>query len=47
MAEQITRVPRVREVWSSNPELLKSYAALQTVRRRFIIYGSSCVALAL
>jgi len=29
MAEQLTRMPRVREVWSSNPGPAKSYAALQ------------------
>jgi len=47
MVERLTRVPRVREVWSSNPGLAKSYTALQTVRHRFNIYASSCVALAL
>jgi len=29
MAERLSRVPRVREVWSSNPEPAKSYTALQ------------------
>jgi len=33
-----------REVWSSNPGRLPT---LQTVRHRFNIYSSSCVALAL
>jgi len=47
MAERLTYVLRVREVWSSNLELAKSYTALQTVRHRFNIYASSCVALAL
>jgi len=47
MAEQLTRVPRVREVWSSNPGPAKSYTALQTVRHRFNIYASNCVAVAL
>jgi len=40
-------VPRVREVWSSNPGPAKSYTALQTVRYCFNIYASNCVALAL
>jgi len=40
-------VPRVREVWSSNPGPAKSYTALQTVRHCFNIYASNCVALAL
>jgi len=47
MAEQLTCVPHVREVWSSNPGLAKSYTALQTVRHSFNIYASSCVALVL
>jgi len=47
MAELLTRVPRVREVWSSNPRTAKSYTALQTVYHCFTIYASSCVALAL
>jgi len=34
----------VREIWSSNPGPAKSYTALQTVRHRFKIYASSCVA---
>jgi len=37
----------VWEVWSSNPVLASSYTALQTVRHRFNIYASKCVALAL
>jgi len=45
--ERLTRVPRVREVWSLNLRLAKSYTALQTVRHRFNIYPSSCVVLAL
>jgi len=47
MTERLTRVPRVREVDSSNPRLVKSFTALQTVRHRFNIYASSCVALTL
>jgi len=39
------RVPHVWGVWSSNPELAKSCTALQTIRHRFNIYASSCVAL--
>jgi len=31
MAVRLTRVSRVREVWSSNLGLAKSYAALKTV----------------
>jgi len=46
-AERLTRVPRVREVWSSNPGLAKPYTALQTARRSFNIYAGSCAALAL
>jgi len=34
MTARLTRVPRVREVWSSNPGPAKSYTALQTVRHR-------------
>jgi len=33
--QRLTRVPRLREVWSSNPRPAKSYTALQTVRHRF------------
>jgi len=40
-------MPHVREVWSLNPGPAKSYTALQTIRYRFNIYVSSCVALAL
>jgi len=44
MAEQLTRIPRVREIESSNlkgrPNL--TYTALQTVRHRFNIYA--CIA---
>jgi len=47
MTERLTRVPRVQEVWSLNLGLAKSYTALQTVRHRFNICSSSCVALAL
>jgi len=47
MAERLTRVPRVREAWSSNSGPAKSYTALQTDRHRFNIYASNCVALAL
>jgi len=47
MAEPLSRLPRVQEVWSSNPEPAKSCKALQTVRHRFNIYTSSCVALVL
>jgi len=47
MAERLMRVLRVREVWSSNSGPTTSYTALQTVRYRFNIYESSCVALAL
>jgi len=32
MAEQLTRITRVREVLSSNPGRAKSHKALQTVR---------------
>jgi len=45
LSERITRVPRVGEVWSSNPGPAKSYTALKTVR--YYIYASNCVALAL
>jgi len=47
MAERLTRVPRVREVWSSNFGPAKSYTVLQTVRHCFNIYAGSSVALAL
>jgi len=47
MTKQLTRVSRVREVWSSNPRPAKSYTALQTACHRFNIYASNCVALAL
>jgi len=47
MAEMLTRVPRVREDWSSNSGPAKSYTTLQTVRHRFNIYASNSVALAL
>jgi len=46
MAEQLALVLRVRKVWSLNPEPAKSSTALQTVRRSFNMYASSCVALA-
>jgi len=46
MVERLTRVLRVREVWSLNPGPDKSYIALQTVRHRFNIYASSCAGLA-
>jgi len=37
---RLKRVPRVREVWSSNLRPAKSYTALQTVRhRRLNIYA--------
>jgi len=39
-------VPRVREVWSSNPGPAKPYTTLLMVCHRFNIYASSCVALA-
>jgi len=45
MAKRLTRVPRVREVWSSNPGQAKSYTALQTVRHRFNIYVGIAVLL--
>jgi len=41
--QRLTRVPCV-EVWSSIPWPAKSYIALQTVRQRFNVYASSCVA---
>jgi len=44
MIERFTRLPRVREVWSSNLGPAKSCTALQTVRHRFNIYASSSVA---
>jgi len=47
IAKRLTRVPRVRKVWSLNLGLAKSYIALQTIRHRFNICSSSCVALAL
>jgi len=49
MAEQMTRVSRVREVESSNPKGRPNLTqpALQTVRHRFNICAGSCVALAL
>jgi len=47
MAERLTRVPDVREVWSPNPGPAKSYTVLQTVCYSFNIYASSWVALAL
>jgi len=47
MAERLTRVPRMRKVWRSNPEPAKSYTALQTVCHRFNIYTSTCIALPL
>jgi len=47
MAERLTHVIRMREVWSPNARLAKFKTALQTVRHRFNIYTSSCVALAL
>jgi len=45
MAKQLTCVPRVREVWSSNPGPAKSYIALQTIRHRFNIYTQVAVLL--
>jgi len=45
--ERLTRMLRVLEVWSSNPEPAKSYTALQTYRHRFNVYARNCVALAL
>jgi len=47
LAERLTCVHRVREVWSSNPGPAISYTALQMVHQRFNIYADSCVALAL
>jgi len=47
MAERLTRVPRVRKVWSSDPGPAKSYTPLQTVYHRFNIYASSYFALTL
>jgi len=47
MAKRLTQVPRVQEVWSSNPGPAKSYTALQIVCHRFNIYDNSRVALAL
>jgi len=38
------RVPRVRDVESSNPGPAKSYTALQTVRHRFNIYAIYAIA---
>jgi len=43
MAEQLTLVHPMREVWSSNPGPAKSYTALQTVHHCFNIYASSYV----
>jgi len=47
MAKQLSLVPHVLEIKSSNPRLTKSYTALQMVRYRFNTYASSRVALAL
>jgi len=47
LAERLTRVSRLLEVWNSNPEPAKSCTALQTIRHRLNIYASSCVASAL
>jgi len=47
IAERLMRVPRVREIWYSNPGQAKSYTAMQTVRHRFNIYARSCVGSAL
>jgi len=47
MADLLTRVPHVWDVYSSNPRPTKSYTILQTVRHCFNIYESGCVALAL
>jgi len=44
MAERLTYVHRVLKVWSSSSGRAKSYT---TVRHRFNIYASNCVALAL
>jgi len=41
LTTSITSVRRVREVWSSNSRLAKSYTALQTVRHRFNIYANN------
>jgi len=43
LAERLTRV---QKVWCSNPGPTKFYTALQTVRHRFNIYASSCIAVA-
>jgi len=42
MAERLTCVPRVREVWSPNPGQAESYTALQTVRHLNICESSCC-----
>jgi len=44
MAERLTRMPHVREVWCSNSGPVKSYTALQTVHHCFNINANSCVA---
>jgi len=41
------RVPLVLKVWNLYPRLVKSHKSLQTVRRRFNLYGNSCISLAL
>jgi len=41
------RLMRVGEDWSSNPGLVKSVTALQTVRHQFNVYANSCATLAL
>jgi len=43
-AKRLTRRPRMREVWNSNPGSAKSYTALQTICHCFNIYASNCVA---
>jgi len=43
MLEWISRLPHVREVWSSNSGLATSYAALQTIRHHFNIYANIAV----
>jgi len=41
MAEQLTRLPRVRGREFESQRPAKSYTVLQTVRQRFNIYASS------
>jgi len=47
MAKQLTGRTHMWEFWISNPGPNRSYATLQTVRRRFNVYATSCAALAL